>query len=101
RIPHRALVFLISDFITPPAADVKSQRSDAASGAFPWENALRAAAAKHDVVAVHVMDPRELKLPNVGRVTLEDPETRRQIIVNTSLPDVRRSYEEHMAQMQE
>ncbi|HSJ02513.1 MAG TPA: DUF58 domain-containing protein, partial [Verrucomicrobium sp.] len=71
RIPHRALVFLISDFITTDASQ-------------DWEKALRAVSTKHDVVAVEVVDPRELELPNVGRVCLEDPETMQQVIVNTS-----------------
>ncbi len=79
RIPHRALVFLISDFMTsqPPAS---------------WELPLRAAASKHDIVAVQVLDPRELALPSVGRVTLEDPETGEQVVVNTSSAEVRRAY---------
>ncbi len=79
RIPHRALVFVISDFLTP-------------GGAPRWERALSAAASKHDVVAVQIVDPRELELPSVGRVCLEDPETGRQILVNTSSPHVRHEY---------
>ena len=41
-----------------------------------------------------------MELPNVGRVCLEDPETGRQVIVNTSLPHVRRTYERRMEQME-
>ncbi len=78
RIAHRSLIFIISDFITPQPPS--------------WERALRACAAKHDVVAVHLMDPREIELPNVGRVCLEDPETRQQVVVNTSNPRVRAEY---------
>jgi uncharacterized protein (DUF58 family) len=79
RIAHRALVFVISDFIVP-------------GGVAGWERSLSAAASKHDIVAVHVQDPRELELPSVGRVCLEDPETGLQMLVNTSLPHVRREY---------
>lgn len=89
RIPHRALVFVISDFILP------------ASQSSGWERALRACAAKHDIVAVHLMDPRELELPDAGRVCLEDPETRRQVVVNTSDKTVRRSYARRMKAVQE
>lgn len=89
RIPHRALVFLISDFLLPPA-----QSPD-------WEKSLRACASKHDVVAVHLMDPRELELPAVGRVCLEDPETRRQIVINTSDRAVRHAYEDRVQEMQD
>jgi uncharacterized protein (DUF58 family) len=79
RIPHRALVFIISDFLVP-------------GGSPTWEKSLSAAASKHDIVAVHVSDPRELELPNVGRVCMEDPETGQQMVVNTALPEVRREY---------
>jgi len=94
RIPHRALVFLISDFIT-------SAPKQGAPSAPDWERTLRATAMKHDVVAIHVADPREMELPDVGRVTLEDPESRRQVVVNTSSPSVRRAYASRMRQVQE
>jgi uncharacterized protein (DUF58 family) len=87
RIPHRALVFLISDFLAPSAMP-------------DWERSLSAAASKHDIVAVQVLDPREMELPNVGRVCLEDPESGRQTIVNTSSPRVRREYASRLQQMQ-
>lgn len=85
RIAHRALVIVVSDFLTPDAA---------------WEKSLRAVAAKHDVVAVHVLDPKELSLPNAGRVCLEDPETGEQIVLNTSHPDVRKFFSERSAELQ-
>ena len=87
RIPHRALVFLISDFMTP-----QSRLQD-------WGKVLQATAKKHDLVAVHIVDPRELELPKVGRMTLEDPETGQQIVVNTSDPDIRRAYAGRVRQM--
>jgi uncharacterized protein (DUF58 family) len=88
RIPHRALVFIISDFLVP-------------GGVSKWERSLSAAASKHDIVAVHIVDPRELELPNVGRVCFEDPETGRQMLVNTSLPEVRRTYAGRLRAMQD
>jgi uncharacterized protein (DUF58 family) len=51
-------------------------------------------------VAVHVLDARELELPDVGRVCLEDPETGQQLIVNTSSPQVRRQYAARLQAMQ-
>lgn len=53
------------------------------------EKTLRAVSSKHDVVAAQITDPRELALPDVGRVVLQDPETGEQILVNTSHADVR------------
>lgn len=88
RIPHRALVFVISDFVS-------------AGGVAKWERALSTAASKHDVVAVHVTDPRELELPPVGRVCLEDAESGQQCVVNTSLPQVRREYAARVQAMQD
>jgi uncharacterized protein (DUF58 family) len=89
RIPHRALVFMISDFITPPARTSS------------WERALRACAAKHDLVAVHLLDPREVELPAAGRVCLEDPETGRQLVVNTSDPGVREAYAQRVQELRD
>jgi uncharacterized protein (DUF58 family) len=86
RIAHRALVIVVSDFLTQDAL---------------WEHSLRKLAAKHDVLAVHVTDPREWELPNAGRVCLEDPETGEQYIVNTSHPAVRSQYAQRVSERQE
>ncbi len=86
RIAHRALVVIVSDFITPN---------------HDWEKSLRAVAAKHDVVVAQIMDPRELELPDAGRVCLEDPETGEQFLVNTSHPAVREQYARRVAERQD
>lgn len=85
RIAHRALIIVVSDFLTPDSA---------------WERSLRAVAAKHDVVAVQVSDPKEQVLPDAGRVCLEDPESGEQIVVNTSNPAVRRLFAERITAAQ-
>ena len=36
---------------------------------------MRTANRKHDVIAVHMTDPREIAMPNVGLLTLTDPST--------------------------
>ncbi|MEV4258346.1 DUF58 domain-containing protein, partial [Spirillospora sp. NPDC049652] len=41
----------------------------------PWERPLRRLAARHQVLAVEIIDPRELDLPDIGPVALTDPET--------------------------
>jgi uncharacterized protein (DUF58 family) len=63
---------------------------------FPWEPAVRRLAARHDVVVVEVLDPRELDLPDVGLLVLDDPETGRQREVWTS-PRLRLAYAEAAA----
>jgi uncharacterized protein (DUF58 family) len=77
RIAHRALVVVVSDFIQPVPQ---------------WERALGLLAAKHDVVALQISDPLEQELPRLGRVTLRDPETGHECLVNTSNEQVRRWY---------
>jgi len=86
RIPHRALVVLISDFLTTDDA---------------WEKNLRSLATKHDIVAAQIIDPRELELPDAGRVVLEDPESGEQHVLNTSSPAVRRQYAERLTSLRD
>jgi len=64
---QRALVALVSDF----------------RGPLDWRRPLLALAGRHDVVAVEIRDPREQELPNMGELWLVDPETGRQLRVDT------------------
>ena len=64
---HRAIVVVLSDF--------------RAEG---WEEALAQVAARHEVVAITVDDPREYELPDAGWVELEDLETGQRLLVDTS-----------------
>ncbi|MEJ3651401.1 DUF58 domain-containing protein [Actinomycetes bacterium KLBMP 9759] len=70
RREHRrpGLRVVVSDFLDPSSG---------------WEPALRRLAARHDVIAVEVIDPREEELPDVGLLTLVDPETGRRQEVRT------------------
>lgn len=76
RSTRRALFVVISDFTDLEAAP-------------PW----RAAAARHDVVALRVVDPLEERLPDVGLLAVEDAETRRRVLIDTSSARVRSLYE--------
>jgi len=67
NLRRRASVFVVSDFISAPG----------------WEKPLAQLAQRHDVVAVRLLDPLELELPDVGLVTLRDPETGEQLHVDT------------------
>jgi len=71
----RAVVFLISDFL----------------GA-GYERPLRVLARRHDVVAVSVTDRRELAMPDVGLLELEDAETAERITIDTSSAAFRSRY---------
>ena len=82
---RRGLVVVISDFLGPRDGAVLG------AGAFDWERPLRALSARHDLLAVDVLDPRDLELPDVGTVVLADPETGRQKEVVTT-PLLRREF---------
>jgi uncharacterized protein (DUF58 family) len=69
---RRAVVFILSDFI--------------ATG---HETVLARLARRHDVVALHLVDPRERALPVAGMVTLWDPETDQWRRIDTEAPAVR------------
>jgi uncharacterized protein (DUF58 family) len=69
---RRAVVFLVSDF----------QSTD-------YERALQIANKKHDIVAITVTDPREIDLPDVGFIELEDAETGETYLVDTTSMEVR------------
>jgi uncharacterized protein (DUF58 family) len=56
-----------------------------------WERALGVLRRRHDVVALHLRDPREEELPAVGLVAFTDPETGERLVADTSRPEVRRA----------
>jgi uncharacterized protein (DUF58 family) len=53
-------------------------------GSRQWREPLRELAGRHDVIAVEIRDPREQEIPNVGHLSLIDPETGRQLRIDTS-----------------
>ena len=67
-VRQRALVIVVSDFRGPPA----------------WRAPLLRLAARHTALAVEIRDPREQELADVGELRLVDPETGRQLRVDTS-----------------
>jgi uncharacterized protein (DUF58 family) len=82
---RRAVVFLISDFET--AGDPIAARGQ-------LRRAVRQTNRRHDLIAVHIEDPREKELPNVGIVALEDAETGEIVEVDTGRAAVRRRFKE-------
>ncbi len=64
---QRALVTIVSDF----------------RGPIDWRVPLLDLAGRHDVVAIEIRDPREQELPDLGELWLVDPETGRQICVDS------------------
>jgi uncharacterized protein (DUF58 family) len=82
---RRAVVFLISDFQTSGDPGVASAA---------LRRAVRQTNRRHDLIAVHVEDPREQELPNVGIIALEDAETGELIELDTTRTAVRKRFHE-------
>ena len=78
-IKKRSIVFVLSDFF-----DDKD-----------FEKAVRIASNKHDLIALQIADRREEKLPPMGLVKFEDPETGEEMWVDTSDASVRAKYEDY------
>ena len=76
---RRGVAVVISDFMAPVAG---------------WSRPIRKLGVRHDVLAIEVVDPRELELPDVGVLTLADPETGVLHEVQTADPALRRRYAE-------
>lgn len=84
----RGFRVVVSDFLDWSDADPDSDRPSS------WERPMRELTARHQVLAVEIMDPRELDLPDVGVVLLTDPETGATRELNTHSATVRRRYNE-------
>ena len=78
---RRSVAFVISDFFIPEGE--RRQR---------FERMLSLASAKHDVVAVELIDPRDDELPDLGLAMLEDLETGEEVLVDTSDSHVRKQF---------
>src|SRR5262249_47691426 len=78
---RRSVAFLVSDFIAHQE----------------YERALRVSSARHDLIPIQVVDPREEELPNAGLALLEDLETGELLEVDPSDPFVRRAYRKRVA----
>ena len=72
----KSVVFLVSDFL----------ESD-------FEKQMRIMGKRHDLIAVSITDPREIAMPSVGLLELEDAETGEIVVIDTSDPGVRKQYE--------
>ena len=66
-IKRRSLIFVVSDFFSSPG----------------WERPLGLLSQRHEVLAVRLWDPREIELPDIGMVIMEDAETGEQLFVDT------------------
>ena len=82
-IKKRSTAFVISDFISPP-----------------FEEALKIASRKHDMVALRIYDAHEARIPAIGMVQFRDAETGQTLWADTSSVRVRNQYEQHWNNVQ-
>ena len=75
-IKKRTTTFIISDFITNTS----------------FEQELRMAGSKHDIVALRITDKREMSIPSIGLVKLTDAETGKDMWIDTSSASWRKAY---------
>jgi uncharacterized protein (DUF58 family) len=73
---QRGIVALVSDF----------------RGPLDWRSPLLRVLDRHDVLAIEIRDPREQELPDVGELWLVDPETGRQVRVDTRSASLRERF---------
>ncbi len=83
-IKKRSICFVLSDFMTQG-----------------YENPLRIAARKHDLIGMHIFDERERTLPNVGLIQALDAETGKVRWIDTSIKKVREDYAKWFAENQD
>jgi len=102
---HKAITVIVSDFIgSPRRSGEKRSRSQMmlleslAQSSFTM---LRQANRRHDLVAVQVTDPRELELPDLGRLVFQDAETGEIVEVNTGDARKRKAFAERQAKAQQ
>ena len=81
-IKRRSTIFVVSDFISEPG----------------WEKPMGQLALRHEVVAVRLLDPMELELPNLGLIPIVDSETGQQLLVDTADAGFRKRFARIAAQ---
>jgi uncharacterized protein (DUF58 family) len=77
-LQRRSLVLVVSDFISEPG----------------WERGLSLLSARHELIAIHIVDQRELELPDAGLIVVEDAETGELLSVDTSDVEFRHRFHE-------
>jgi len=77
-IKRRSLIFIVSDFISAPG----------------WERPLSLLNQRHEVLAIRLWDPREVELPDIGPLMMEDAETGEQLYVDTHDRRFRQRFQE-------
>lgn len=84
-LKRRSVVFAISDFVSVAG----------------WEKPLSAISRRHETIAVRLLDPLEVTLPDIGLLAFEDAETGEQAFVDTTDPSFRRRFADIASQWED
>ncbi|HVV05151.1 MAG TPA: DUF58 domain-containing protein [Puia sp.] len=90
---QKSIVFFLSDFIEDRGADGGGAGSGRPEERF--EDALKVAGKKHDVIGIRVYDKMDMELPAIGLIDAEDSETGARYWVDTDDYVVRTNYQQH------
>jgi uncharacterized protein (DUF58 family) len=83
-IKKRSIAFLLTDFISQP-----------------FEKSIKLANRKHDVVALHIQDPLEYQIPEIGLAPLKNPETNEVYWADTSSKSFQTTYKKEIQEFEE
>ena len=82
-VKKRSIVFLISDFMETAQGGTGRE----------YEKILRIVGKKHDLVGIVLSDPREKEIPPIGLTRFVDPETGKELVIDTSNVSFRKWYQ--------
>lgn len=85
---QKAIVFLLSDFLDGNGSTGKSRETN-------FEDALKVAGKKHDLIGIKVYDRMDMQLPQIGMIEAEDSETGGRYWVDTDDYLVRANYQQY------
>jgi len=88
-LKRKAIVFLLTDFLQGPDGRLPDPTEGSGDAVF---RALALTNRRHDLTTILLSDPREMALPEIGLITLEDAETGQLVELDTGNPRVRREY---------
>jgi len=94
---RKSIAFLISDFFPPEAISAAASENqdypnELVKSGEELKRSLSIANKRHDIIAITLNDPREMRLSDCGLIALEDAETGRQLIVDSSNAVLRQRY---------
>jgi len=90
-LKRKSITFLISDFLQDQHGQLPNLQTPQQD---PLFKTLSLTHQRHDLTCVHLSDPREFELPDIGIITLEDAETGQLVEIDTRRAPARAAYRE-------